>query len=370
MKKIFSKFIALSSIGLLLLPACKKSGELVTSNGGKAGALTASATTLVLDKTKLNDPSAVINFSFTAPDYGFSAAVNNTLQIDIPSDNWQHPTSATLSTKVYAQGYSTAVFNNLLLKLNVPAGVATPVVVRVMHSVSAQVPPIYSNVLDMTVTCFNLTSYVYVPGSYEGWANPGPLEDSLVSVTGNGIYIGIINFPAGSPDFLVLPVKGDWSHKYATTAGATSGATAASYPVQLVTGGDNNFFAPSTAGNYIVTLDVNANTLTLQQADYYSIIGSATPGGNWSTDLWLKFINDGNNNWVGSFTLLAGQFKFRQDGQWSNSWGDVSPADGVHATDSNGGNINATAGAHTVTFTMAPSAYGSPAQTLATYNLK
>jgi hypothetical protein len=370
MKKILSKLIAFSSIGLLVLPACKKSGDLVVSNGGKAGTLSASVTTLPLDKAKLNDTSSVIKFNFTAADYGFSAAVNNTLQIDVASDNWAHPTSATLSTKVYAQGYSTAVFNNLVLKLNVPAGVATPIEVRVMHSVSAQVAPIYSNVLTLTVTAFNLTSYVYVPGNYEGWANPGPQEDSLVSVTGNGIYVGIINFPAGKPDFLVLPVKGDWSHKYATPDNATSSATAANYSVQLVTGGDNNFFAPSTAGNYIVTLNVNNNTLTLQQADYYSIIGSSTPGGNWSTDLWLKAINDGNNHWVGTFNLLAGQFKFRQDGQWNNSWGDVSPADGIHATDSNGGNINATAGNHTVTFTIAPSVLGSPAQTLATYNLQ
>jgi hypothetical protein len=68
--------------------------------------------------------------------------------------------------------------------------------------------------------------------------------------------------------------------------------------------------------------------------------------------------------------MLAGQFKFRQDGQWANSWGDISPADGIHATDSNGGNINVTAGSHTVTFNMAPTTYGSPAQTLTTYSLQ
>ena len=86
--------------------------------------------------------------------------------------------------------------------------------------------------------------------------------------------------------------------------------------------------------------------------------------------MFLKFVNDGNNNWVGSFTLLAGQFKFRQDGAWSNSWGDIAVPDGHDATDSSGGNINATAGTHTVTFTMAPTALGTTPQVTTTYSLQ
>src|SRR5580658_1607660 len=103
MKKKLTKFLAFSSIGLLMLSACKKNGVLVTSNGGKPGALTASVTTLPLDKTRLNDTTTVINFSFTAPSYGFAAAVTNTLQIDAAGDNWVNPTSVTLGTKVYSQ---------------------------------------------------------------------------------------------------------------------------------------------------------------------------------------------------------------------------------------------------------------------------
>lgn len=364
MKRILNNLLAAGSVTLVMLSACKKSGELVTSNGGKAGTLSASATTLVLDKTKLNDTTSAITFNFTKANYGFSAAVTNTLQIDVPSDNWKNPTSATLSTNVYTQGYSTANFNNLVLKLNVPAGVATPIEVRVMQSVSAQVAPIYSNVLNLTVTAFNLTSYVYVPGAYEGWSNPGPQEDSLVSVTGNGVYVGIINFTAGNNQFLIVPVK-NWNNKWATNDVVNPGSTSASYSVTY--DGNNNFAAPTTAGQYLVTFNSNTNQITIQQADYYSIIGSATPGGNWSTDLPLKFVNDGNNNWVGTFTLLAGQFKVRQDDQWTNSWG-TSSTPGV-LTDASGGNINNNAGSATVTFTMAPSVYGSAPVTLAPYTL-
>jgi hypothetical protein len=320
---------------------------------------------LPLDKTKLADTTKVITFSFTAANYGFSAAVTNTLQIDAANDNWANPTSVTLSNKVYNQGYSTSAFNSLLLKLNLPAGVASTVNVRVVHTISSSVAPVYSNVVTITATPFNLTSWLYVTGAFSGWVNPGAAEDSLVSVTGNGVYTGIINFNAtgsGANQFLVLPAK-NWNNKYATTGSSTPSTT-------VTYNASNNFNAPTANGQYIVTVNLNNGTISFTAADYYSIIGSATPGGNWSTDLFLKFVNDGNNNWVGTFPLLAGQFKFRQDGQWSNSWGDVSPADGVDATDSNGGNINATAGTHTVSFNMAPSAYGTTPPVTTTYSLK
>ncbi|MDB5011565.1 MAG: hypothetical protein JWQ06_2354, partial [Mucilaginibacter sp.] len=122
MKTVLTKFLTLSSIALLILSGCKKNDALVTSNGGKAGALTSSATTLVLQKANLSDTTKVIKFSFTQADYGYSAAITNTLQIDMAGDKWAKPTSVTLGTKVLSQGFSTADFDALLLKLGLPGG--------------------------------------------------------------------------------------------------------------------------------------------------------------------------------------------------------------------------------------------------------
>ena len=370
-KTVLTKILALSSLSLLMLQACKKDGTKVTTNGGTPGALNANATTLVLDKNKLTDTTKVVNFNFSSANYGFSAAVTNTLQIDALSDNWAKPTSVTLPTKITSLGYSTADFNNLLLKLNLPAGTASQVQVRVVHTVSTSVAPIYTNVVTMTVTPFNLTSWLYITGAFASWQNPGPLEDSLISVTGNGIYTGIINFNAtgsGSNQFLVLPAK-KWDHKYATTdPSSQTPSSTVKYDAS------NNFNAPATNGQYIVTVNLNNNTISFALADYYSIIGSSTPGGNWSTDIPLKYVNDGNGNWVGNnVALLAGQIKFRQDGAWANSWGDVSPADGINATSSNGGNINATtAGNYNIVFHMPLTVMGgsTKASVTTTYSLK
>lgn len=368
MKTILTKFLALSGIALLMLSACKKDGALVTTNGGKAGTLTVSTTTPVLDKTKLSDTTSVVRFSFNSANYGFSAAVTNTLQIDAASDNWVKPMSVALSNKVYSQGYSTSDFNALLLKLNLPAGVASQVQVRIVHSISADVKPIYSNVLTLTATPFNLTSYLYVAGAYEGWANPGPKEDSLVSVTGNGVYTGIINFTAGNNQFLILPVK-NWNHKYATTDAQGTTSSTVKYD------GPNNFYAPATAGYYQVTINTNTNTISFAQANSYSIIGDAALG--WGTDAPMKFINDGTNTWVATLSLVStGSFKVRQNNDWTYSWGVPkagSAGDGVAGTlnDTSNNNISVSAtGSHTVSFTIPITSVGTTPPVTATYSVK
>lgn len=372
MKKVLIKIIALSSIGLLMLPACKKSGALVTSNGGKAGSLSASVTTLPLNKAQVTDTTTVITFNFTPPSYGFAAAPTNILQIDAAGDNWANPASFSMGTRVYSQGFSTPVFNNLVLKLNLPAGVASAVNVRVVHTLSSEVAPIYSNVVSLMVTPFNLTSWVYVPGAYEGWSNPGAQEDSLVSVTGNGVYTGIINFPAGGSQFLIVPAK-NWSNKYATNSGAASG-TSVTYPVTY--NGNNNFQAPSAGGEYIVTLNTNTSTLTVVPADYYSVIGDGAQGWSAGDDVAMKYINDGNGNWTVTTALVStGSIKIREDDAWTWSWGIPNAGSAGAGTantlnDSSNSNIPVPAsGTYNVSFNAWPTAFGATPPVTTTYTL-
>ena len=371
MKKILTKFVALGSLGLFMLTACKKDGALVTSNGGKAGTLTASSTNLVLDKTKLTDTTKIVNFSFSTASFGFSAAVTNTLQIDAASDNWSKSTSVTLPTNVNSLSYNTSDFNALVLKLNLPAGTASPIKIRVMHSISASVAPIYSNVYNMTVTPFNLTSWLYITGAFASWQNPGPLEDSLVSVTGNGVYTGIINFNAtgsGSNQFLVLPAK-NWTNKY-----ATNDATSLTPSATVTYNASNNFNAPAANGQYIVTVNLNNNTISFAAANTYSIIGDAAQG--WSTDVPMKYVNDGTSSWVATLPLVStGSFKVRQNDDWTYSWGipkSGTAGDGVAATlnDTSNNNISISAsGTYTVSFSIPITAVGTTPAVTTTYSV-
>jgi len=362
MKTILTRLLVLSSIALLILQGCKKSDVLVTANSGQAGALRSSSTTLVLKKASLNDTTKVINFAFTQANYGYSgASVTNTLQIDKAGDNWANPISSTLAAKVLSQGYNTADFNNLLLKLGLVGGTSASINVRISQSISTSVTPIYSNIVAMTVTPFNLTSWLYLVGQFNGYSTTAP--DSLFSATSNGIYTGILNVTAGNTRFLVLPAK-NFNNKYATVTNPPSGnATSLTYATEYVSSGGNDLYAPATPGYYFITLNTNANTISVVPANTYSVIGAtAADAGGYSIDVPLtKYVNDGVTGWQAIVAFRAGDFKIRQNNDWTYSWGTVSPADGVTLTDSNGGNIPITAGSYQVSFGIASSAMGASA---------
>lgn len=307
MKKILTTILALGSMALLMLPSCKKDGALATSNGGKAGTLSASTTSLVLDKTKLYDPSTIISFNFTAADYGYSAAVTNTLQVDVASDNWAKPVTSIVAANTLSAGYSTADFNALLLKLGLPAGTASPVLIRIAHSISANIAPVYSNVVSVNATPFNLTSYLWVPGAYQGWTPSS--AGQLVSPTSNNIYTGIINFTGTDLTFKITSAA-DWNHtNYGV--GATAGTISSS-------GG--NLTAPADGG---LLVGVNLTTNTITFTPQWSIIGDATPGG-WSTDTNMLF-DAVHNTWYVTAKLVSNgtsnAIKFRFNNAWTVNLG-------------------------------------------------
>jgi len=347
MKRLLTSFLTLSSITLLMLSSCKKNDKEVTDTGTTSSNLSTSTTTLVLDKTKLTDTSAAITFNFTAPKFTFkSGGGTNSLEVDVDGDNWKSPASYTLNSGVTSQGFSVAVFDALMLQLKIPAYQATKVNIRVVNALSAETA-IYSNVVTVTVTAFNLTSFIYVVGDFQGWSDTAP--DSLISPTGNGIYTGIINFTTGNPQFLILPAKGTFNNKYATNdpTGSTSSTVAQNAP--------NNFYAPSGNGYYFITLNIPASTITFEAVNYYSVIGSSTPplGNGFSVDNDMKYVN-GDQDWELTVGMVeAGGFKIRQDHDWTWSWGTLATPDGMTLTDNNGGNIPITAvGNYKITFTI------------------
>ena len=357
MKTILTKTLAGGAAVLFMMSACKKNDKLVVNSGSTSSQLTASVTTLVLDKSRLNDTSSAIKFTITAPSYNFKAVVSNAIQIDAAGDNWQNPTSVALSSKGSNQSYSTADFNALLLKLNLPAGKTSQINVRVQNALSNNVAT-YSNVVSLTVTPFNLTSYIYVVGQFNGYSTTAP--DSLVSLTSNGIYTGIINFTTGNNQFLILPAK-NFNNKYATTESPNTASASLTYSTEYVSMGGNNLVAPAAAGNYLITLNINTNTIAITAVNAFSAIGTVTPGGNFTGDDDLKYINDGTNTWSAvlpfTYGTFPGGFKVRQNHDWKYSWGTIAAADGVSLTDNNGGNIPvAASGNYKFTFTIPVSA--------------
>jgi hypothetical protein len=319
MKCLFTKLIAFSAV-VMLMASCKKD-ETKTMLGTTVGAnLTASTTSPVLSKATAT--STALTLTYTAPNYGYNAAVTNTLQVDVASDNFASPKETALNAGVLSTSYTAADFNNLLLALNLKTGVPAQVQVRVKSTLSATAGVVYSNVVTLTATPFALISYVYVPGAYQGWSPS--TADSLQSSLGNGVYTGVINFAGSDQNFKITTAR-NWNTAYGD---AGNGKVSTS-------GG--NLLAPA-AGYYTVTLDLNQNTITYAKANYFSVIGDAAQG--WGTDVDMKFDNS-IQMWTLTTPLVStGAFKVRQNHDWGTSYGTVATPNGVDLTSSNGGNIS------------------------------
>jgi len=315
MKTIINKIGILSFVAMMFFSCKEKEDLVIVSENATASTISAKNTTVVLSKQVIDD--IVATFTWTRTDFGYSAGVSYSVQVDKKGNNFAAPRNFVVGT--FAPGVTPSKefkgleFNNLLLALNLPTGVASQVEVRIksevttlgtVNSPEASVAPVYSVPVTLTVTPFALTSFLYVPGAYQNWTPA--TADSLISPTGNGVHEGIINFTAGNLDFKVLSKKSWGPPEYGS--GATAG---------IIAIGGGNLTAPA-AGKTKVTVDLNANTIAF--APYsWGVIGSATPGG-WDNDTDMSY-NNGTQTWSVNITLTAGEIKFRLNDAWSVNYG-------------------------------------------------
>lgn len=338
MKKIISNIILLN-LAVLLLFGCKKdeSTQVVAKATATPGALTASQSTLVL--TKANATQSALSFTLTNPDYGFVAAVKNTLQIAKKGTNFAAPKEISLDAKVTSKAYTVIDFNAMMLTLGLPTGVASDIEARIVSKVADAIVPVYSNVVAIKVTPYALISFIYVPGDYQGW-NPST-ADSLISATSNGIYEGNIKYATGGTfEFKITPKK-EWAVAYGDGGNST-----------LLNNGGGNLKVPK-AGTYKITANLNSNTYSIVP-NLWSIIGDATPG-DWSADTDMSY-NNGTRTWSLTVNLIGGKgMKFRLNHDWGLNYGD----DGANLSiDANGANIAvATSGSYKVVLDLVNNIY-------------
>lgn len=112
----------------------------------------------------------------------------------------------------------------------------------------------------------------------------------------------------------------------------------------LDTDADNNI--ASTAGHYLITLNLNDKTYTVETSDIYGIVGSGfNDWGAAGPDASLTEIQPGV--WFAeNITLLDGDIKFRQNNAWDVSYGDAN-ADKILDTDADN-NIVSEAGNYVI----------------------
>lgn len=335
MKRLLTKILAISCLGLLLLPSCKKDETRVVSNIGKAGTLTATTITPVLTRETAADVAVTFNWPATSVT-GYAAKINYTLQIDTKGSSFKSTKLTEVSLSGLTQSYTVGSLNAILLTMGLSYDNNTDLEVRVKSAPSAN-SVTYTNVLTLTVKPYKLASYVYVPGAYQGW-NPAT-ADSLKSPDSDNIYDGEIGFTPGNLDFKITAKK-VWDIAYGDAGGgkvSTSGG---------------NLSVPS-AGLYALHLNLHVDTMTFKATkQIWAVIGDATPGG-WSSDTDMTY-DASTKTWSLTVALIAGkQFKFRLNHAWDKNLG--GPTSGLTQ---NGPNIDvATSGNYKIVLNVNANTY-------------
>ena len=299
---LINRLLILFCLSSLMFTSCEKDEVKTIAKDGQSGNLTSSATSVALSKATLNDK--VIEFNHTLSDFGYNAGITYSLQFGLKGTNFTPAIEVVLENGVTTKSYTGLELNNLLSAMNLSFDENSDVEVRLKSAISNSVA-VYSNVVNINTKPIPLTSWIYLPGAYQGW-NPAT-ADSLISPTGNGIYTGILRFPAKDSEFKITPAK-NWNVNYGDGGNGTISPT----------GGN---FKSIAEGTVLITMDMNSNTWMIETAATWGMIGDAVPNSNWSVDADMKFVNDGAGNWVLQTVLNPGKFKFRRNHDWGTNLG-------------------------------------------------
>lgn len=334
--KVLYKILPLFMISIMLW-SCEKDGTQFVASDGIGGDVSASVSTLVLKKEE--GANKAITITWKAADFGYPAAITQVLQMDLKGNNFSSPKEVPLPVKATSIDFTVMEFNQLILPLGIPFQQASDLEFRVKSTISTEVAPVFSNVIPVKVTPYELISWIYVPGDYQGW---DPTKaDSLKSATGNGVYSGIIYYSDkqdASFEFKITPKK-SWDTAYGDAGDG-----------KLTASGGNNIKGPG-AGSYQLDVDLNANTWKMSK-NSWGVIGDGTASG-WDSDQDLIYDN-GSGLWKATLVLKTGEIKFRFNDDWGKNLGGDGTASGLKE---GGDNIKVTAGTYEVILDVSGNTY-------------
>jgi len=241
--------------------------------------LTPSSTSpIILDVS--NATSNAISFTWNASEYGTNT-ISYALQLDTAGDNFAHP-----QVLKYDQKLTSSILVNDLNSLAIAAGVSGGSTKNVEFRIVSYLGTGYSTKLvNSSVVTISITTFTPIPPTLYivgdatpgGWNNPVPLPSQQFTRLDAVSYGIVVNLTAGK-SYLLLPVNGDWTHKYGG-ASATGGALLADGAVP-----GSNTPAPPTSGMYQIVVNFQTGTYTVTPftmtipSNLY-IVGDATAGG-------------------------------------------------------------------------------------------
>jgi starch-binding outer membrane protein SusE/F len=287
MQNYINKLWVILVISLAAFSACKKDATNVLFKGGTAPVLTSSVTdSIPLMFTNANNPA--ITFNWTNPNYQFSngtSSLNVTynLQFDTVGANFTSPKMQTVQiSPALSKTFTVNDLNSILGNgLQLDTSHTHNVEVRVVSflapytSGSPNLVSLSSNSLKYKVKPFAPPPVVTPPdpsavlvlvggdAKLGGWSNPVPASQQFTRVSATDYQLKIElsggDPTNGSDQYLILPVNGSWSHKYACKKTSDQPFSGGSFGLDL----SDNFPGPTAPGVYLFDLNFQTGILTV-----------------------------------------------------------------------------------------------------------
>jgi len=358
MKNIFKLLFATAVVGFIF-STCSKVGNLPTTTyaNGTASVLTSSVTAVAAQPSDSN--SIAITFNWSNPKYATDSATQKfVIEFDTTS-SFATPVTFTL-TGALSDSFTAKQLNNILLGFGFGYNTQHAVSVMVVSSYGNNNEQINSNTLTLQMTPYKTPPKVPVPANLyivgdaigapgSGWSNPVDTPYQKLTQIDSVTFGGIFNIVGGN-SYLLLPLNGDWTHKYSVADNTVSGLSAGgSFNEDLA----DNIPAPATSGWYKIIVNFQSGTFTvtpytgvpLPVADAPTpstlatglwIIGDATPENpSWTNDAVSlakqKFTQLSNGEFQLSIALNStGSYLFLPAaGDWNNKYGGASATGGT-----------------------------------------
>ncbi len=343
MKNIFKGFLVMLS-AVIIFAACKKTDSLPYYASGTAPVLAADVTTFA--PTPADSDNVALTFSWTNPNYATdSSTVKYIVQVDSSGKNFLNAQSATVLGTL-ASAFTAKQFNNMLIALGFNFGITYSIDVRVISSYSNNNDQKISNTLTIQATPYVVPAKVLPPQSGTlflvgsatagGWGNPVPTPAQQFTKVDSLDYEGTF-YLRGGQQYLMLPVDGDWSHKYAVDDNSVAGLNA---------GGDfgydlsSNFPGPAASGMYKITVDFQHGMFTVVSTNIFTQLYVPGDYQGWDpTKAPALASPNADGTYEGYINVPAGgsnEFKITNEPDWNGTaYGDG----GSGSLSSSGGNL-------------------------------
>ncbi len=292
----------------LLLSGCADDDLGPVLQTGEASALTGpdDGSSYVLTEATAGDLFPA--FEWTATDFGFDAAVEYTLEMDVAGNDFADPVTLGVVNALTFQTTNGDINEKLFVTKALPPGQPSDLAFRVKAEVSDDVEPVYSSVITLTITPYEIIivyPQLQVPGSYQGW-DPANETTVIYSIRSDGNYDGYIFFDSDNTEYKFTQGV-SWDVNWGDTGADGT----------LNAGGDN--ILAETAGVYRLNVNLNALTYTSLSTEW-GLIGDAT--GSWDEDKDMIY-DPGTGVWSITLDLVAGEMKFRANDDWAVNLGDT-----------------------------------------------